>query len=997
MQLHKRDASLRSKNPNWFSFLYLAYMRYYLLLFYSCLLLCYAKPAAAIWQQPARHITIADGLPSNVIYDIYEDSKGFMWFCTDQGISRYDGSGFQNYSIKEGIPDREVFRIREDQQERYWLITYNSKACYLKQGKIYTSENDALCRQIETEGIFYEDMFRDRNGRDCLVGKKIGILNSKYPYLEVPRHITLPGGRLRHFLINGNDCIMTADGLHNINTGAYQKMGFSQISFYDGRALFVSAFSSVKKAQEIIQWQFVGDSLYIAKKIDVPGRIYQIGPNEKGGMKLCTSDGVLIYDSLLKKLVPDPGYPALMSASNLRVDREGNRWLSILNNGVYFIPMNGGRLIDQRSGLLENNILSISINHEGDILAGDDKGHVYRIKKNNTLQIHSLTPRTADNRIMFVRDNGYGLVMVGSDAGLFAIDGDKVIAFRTGFSMKDGVAFGQHFYSGASWGLLIYSNQSRKVKYYEAGRITALAFDGAHKLWTGGIWGLNYYTDDQIQKYDLDSTLADTRITCMATAPDGGILAGSGLHGLFYVKDPGQLPLRLDRLKGLSGNSCKQLFVSEEGLIWLCSDGGIDRILQNADGSFTIKPFPLPSGLTGNQINDLVESKGRLYLATSAGILALDSQDMLQSEPPRLFIESVNGNAFTGQSFTFPYKERNLQITYTGLSYTGGTPIQYKYVLAGNQEDTLYTNAQAINFSALSPGAYKLLLWCRSPGSNWSAKPIQLSFTIMPPFWRHPALIAALLLLAGVAVIAVFRFRINKVKKRAAQEARNQQQLAELEMNALRAQINPHFIFNALNAIQFYYSQNDEITANHYMSSFAHFIRLTLAHSQAHWLPLSEEIDLLRIYLELEQIRFQNLFTVEIDVEPGLVAEQVAVPAMLIQPYVENAINHGLRYLQEREGKLVLSFSLQNDNLCCIIEDNGIGRKQASAYKQPQHKSMGMNITRQRIEAINRMYGITVLVDIIDKPDIGDEPGGTQVSVIIPLKLIDYDPDYNNR
>lgn len=970
-------------------------MWYCRLPFLLSLLLCYAKQASAIWQQAARHITMADGLPSNVVYDIYEDSKGFIWFCTDQGISRYDGSVFQNYSIKDGIPDTEIFRIREDKQQRYWLVCYNRKACYLKHGEIYTSENDALCRQLEAEGIAYDELFTDRDGNECLVGKRIVILRPGPPYLEVLEHIALPGGRLRHFRINGNDCIMATNGLYNINTGFRQEMGYAEVASYDGCSLFTSA--STAKGQKINQWRFRGDSLFLVKKLQVPGRLYQIGPFEKGGMKLCTSKGVLIHYSLSEKMISDPGFPTSVPVNNMRVDSKGNRWLSTLNDGVYFVPVNGGWIIDQSSGLVKSNILSILLTRKGDVIAGDDDGHVYRIQKDSTIQIYSLTAPKNNNRVLFLRDNGQGLLIVGSDEGLFAIDRSNVSTIRLGFAMKAGLFSGHRFYAGYSSGLMVYSTHTRKASFNPTGRITALTLDDKHILWTGSIDGLSYYKDGKAQKYNLDSLLSGSFITCMTPAPGGGILAGSSTQGLFVVKSQRQSPVHLNTHKGLSGNSCKRLFVSKNGCIWLCSDGGVDRILQKGDGDFIIKPFPLPPGLTGNQVNDLAESDGRLYLATSRGIVVLNSRDTLQSQPPRLYIEAVNGNAFTGQRFRFPYKERNLQIIYTGLNYTGGAPLQYKYILGGSMDDTLYTNAQAINFSALSPGDYKLLLWCRSPGSEWTGRPLQLHFTILPPIWRHPVSIAALLLLAGAALVAIFRFRINKVKKRIALEARNQQQLAELEMNALRAQINPHFIFNALNAIQFYYSRNDEITANHYMTSFAHFIRLTLARSQAHWLPLSEEIGMLRIYLELEQIRFQHLFTVTIDVAPDLAAEQVAVPAMLIQPYVENAINHGLRYLKKRRGELTLSFALKQDHLCCIVDDNGIGRKRSATHKQPRHSSLGMKITSQRIETINRMYGINVLVDIIDKPETGDGPGGTQVSLLIPLKLINHDLDYSNR
>lgn len=993
-----KPATLRQRLPFSLVLNIVFVMQYCRLFFLLCVLLCCPRYASAIGQLSAQHITMANGLPSNVVYDVYEDSRGFIWFCTDQGISRYDGSAFRNYSIKDGIPDREVFRIREDKQQRYWLICYNRKACYLKYGKVYTSENDALCRQIEAENLSYDDLFTDRNGNDCLVGKKIGILRQWPPYLVLRERTGAQGGRLRHFRINGDDCIMDGSGIYNINTGFYQEIDHTKVSFYDGRSLFFSAFGGLGQGHKLCQWQLRGDRFYLVNELLIPDYLYQIGPYEKDGMKLCTTGGILVYDSLSQKMVPDAGFPAGVSANNMRIDSKGNRWLSTLNEGVYFIPVNGGQRIDQNSGLVENNITSIALSKDGDILAGDDDGRVYRIKKNTTMQIYTLTPPKRDNRVLFVRDNGHGLLVVGSDAGLFAIDRNNVSAIQVAMAMamKAGVFSESHFYAGHSGGLIVYDSNTRKVRNLLIGLITALTVDSNRVLWTGGADGLSYYIDGRPQKYNQDSLLASSFITCIAPAPGGGILAGSSTRGLFVVKDHRQPPVRLDIHKGLAGNSCKQIFVSANGCIWLCSDGGVDRILQTADGDFIIKSFPLPLGLTGNQINDLTESDGLLYLATAEGILALNSRDMLQSEPPRLYIESVNGNAFSGQPLQFSYKERNLQIAYTGLSYSGGTPLQYKYLLAGGTDDTLYTYARTIDFSALSPGAYNLLLWCRSPGSQWTAKPLQLSFTILPPFWRHPVLIGAFLLFAVSIVLLLFRFRINKIRRRATLEARSQQQLAELEMNALRAQINPHFIFNALNAIQFYYSRNDEITANHYMTSFAHFIRLTLTHSQAHWLPLSEEIAMLRTYLELEQIRFQHSFGITVDVAPCLTAEQVAIPAMLIQPYVENAINHGLRYLKERQGELTLSFTLKQDSLCCIVEDNGIGRAEASTNRQSQHSSMGMKITNQRIETINRMYSITISADIIDKQDAHGKAGGTRVSLLIPLKLINHDSDYTN-
>ncbi len=208
-------------------------MQHYRLVFGLILLLSGTKPASATWQPFSRHITMQDGLPSNVVYDIYEDSKGFMWFCTDQGISRYDGTTFHNYSVNDGIPDMAVFRIREDKVQRYWLICYNRKACYLKNGKIYSAENDPLCRKIEAESITYDELFTDREGNDCLIGRKVAVLSPDPPYLRLLPGMTLLTGRTGSFRKNGQDHIVTGWGVYNINSGSFQKFseGYAETSF----------------------------------------------------------------------------------------------------------------------------------------------------------------------------------------------------------------------------------------------------------------------------------------------------------------------------------------------------------------------------------------------------------------------------------------------------------------------------------------------------------------------------------------------------------------------------------------------------------------------------------------------------------------------------------------------------------------------------------------------------------------------------------------------
>jgi LytS/YehU family sensor histidine kinase len=230
--------------------------------------------------------------------------------------------------------------------------------------------------------------------------------------------------------------------------------------------------------------------------------------------------------------------------------------------------------------------------------------------------------------------------------------------------------------------------------------------------------------------------------------------------------------------------------------------------------------------------------------------------------------------------------------------------------------------------------------------------------------------------------------RVQRIRAAERSKTELNRKMAELEMQALRAQINPHFIFNALNSIQNYYSQNDERNANRYLTNFATLIRQTLTHSRDNWLTLADEIAMIRTYIELERMRFRDKFSYNILVDDAVDTEQIKIPAMLIQPYVENAIHHGLRHLASKGGLLSISFSIRNKQLVCIIDDNGVGFSQAAEMEKRTtvHRSLGMEITKNRIETIGQLYNMHIGISIRDKDTTNTKAAtGTEVQIIIPL------------
>ncbi|MBK7869350.1 MAG: histidine kinase [Saprospiraceae bacterium] len=214
-----------------------------------------------------------------------------------------------------------------------------------------------------------------------------------------------------------------------------------------------------------------------------------------------------------------------------------------------------------------------------------------------------------------------------------------------------------------------------------------------------------------------------------------------------------------------------------------------------------------------------------------------------------------------------------------------------------------------------------------------------------------------------------------------------EKQIANIEMNALRAQMNPHFIFNCLNSIDRYIITNNTKKASEYLNHFGRLIRLILQNSRSNYVNLKDELEALELYLKLEQMRFRHSFDYEINIPPDINPENYEIPPMLIQPYVENAIWHGLNHKDEK-GKVSISISINNDIVTCVIEDDGIGRMASKAMmkaKEIKRQSMGMNITSERMAIINKIHDTNNNVRIIDLYDESNKPKGTQVVLNISL------------
>jgi LytS/YehU family sensor histidine kinase len=263
---------------------------------------------------------------------------------------------------------------------------------------------------------------------------------------------------------------------------------------------------------------------------------------------------------------------------------------------------------------------------------------------------------------------------------------------------------------------------------------------------------------------------------------------------------------------------------------------------------------------------------------------------------------------------------------------------------------------------------------------TWNTTAASMHFVINPAFWQTTWFkIAVALLVVTVAFFFIQR-RIRSIRKESAMN----QLMAETEMKALRAQMNPHFIFNCMATADGFILQNRKLEASEFLNKFSRLIRMVLENSQHSLVPVQKDLEALKIYIQLEQIRHQNKFVYCIDIDPELEQENICIPPLLLQPYVENAIIHGLRHKTDNDGALTVTAELNNDQLNFIIDDNGIGRDQSAVINQNRitsHQSMGMNVTSNRIETIQFIYKKKATVLITDKVN----NSGTEVRITVPV------------
>jgi hypothetical protein len=540
---------------------------------------------------------------------------------------------------------------------------------------------------------------------------------------------------------------------------------------------------------------------------------------------------------------------------------------------------------------------------------------------------------------------------------------------------------------GTRIGLLKFENKKVVYDSFESGdfksTVNSMAISKDGSLWLGCSDGLWKFRHGRFEWLGEAIAFFRNRISRVVINPIDSTLWVGTRGGGVGVYD-GRNLVYVNSDDGLQSDVINSIAMGPDR-VWVGSSSGVSQvsIVPDLAGKYSVSNFDRSIGIVSNEIIDLIPSDSTLVIGTRDGVLSYKLEDARQQVKPKVLITklSVNGVDTTINSkLDLKHSENHISICFAGFTFKTLGNTLFRYRLHESDSTFIYTRIPYVVLPALSPDSYRFEVWAQNAYGQWSLNPARIDFTISPPFWTTPWFVflvsVALFLLLSIA----FSLRLRVIKRHNMLSRR----LDGWKQQALLQQMNPHFIFNTLNSIQLFILQNDALSSHRYLTKFAKLMRLTLENSQSFSVCFSAERESLDLYLELEALRADGKFVYEIVVDDNI-SNEITIPSLIVQPFVENAIWHGV-IPKGGGGKISVVFKMSDKRILCSIEDNGIGRVEADKYASSKaHKSLGSKITMQRLQLLKSMYGQQLGIVYVDLKDSSGAPIGTKVELAIPI------------
>jgi hypothetical protein len=959
------------------------------------------------------NINTEQGLSNEAVWCISQDKDGYIWFGTSAGLDRYDGKEFKHFTTKNGLPENEVLEISNDLlNRRMYIETFSNSLCYLLDGKIYNEKNDKSLLQFKGKftqsKILYDGLDRDnayvygdrqnfivnRSNLQIIKTIKDGFEKNRFP---VEHFFKTKDGEFA--ILKTKQKIHIAKFINNQSFRFVKTINDeSKISFknnyrHHGNTLAFDDKNGI--------YCFHSSNISFEKICDAKTSISALMIDKDSLLWYGKNDGIWYVDLKQKNQIHHQLLRGII-ITNIYEDNCGNIWISTLDKGVYLLDAKlvKSKKIEHKGIVLSTNRIFnfenqfyYGHNHNNySVLVGDKNLVTYQydtakrfnrtigclLWKNNNYLIsefgiyHAITrrPLIKLNAIKgaIVLDNKTILVATARTLTKFILDENNVIQ-----SMQD----------------LIYI------------RVSALARINENEVLFGNLNDLYIYriNNQFIEKLKLPEWCTAIKVNkIILKNKDEAWILTSNLGILIYKNH--QL-IKLQDKGIFDEQNVKCISYQNKNIVWAGTDNGIYKIGIQKNQILKYEILQESEGLVSKKINDVIILNDSLFIASAGGVNYFNIYNYQQEKTFLIVLNEVLINDSIQYNNKFPHllkpSENSISISFAGLYYGKTKNLIYFYRLVGANDSWKSTLENTLDFSSLQSNKYTFEVYAVDKNNKAvKSKTITYSFEIEPHFYETKWFYLIVLLCIAVLVILVIRYNNQQQKLKFIAENELNKKMNSLELKALQSQLDPHFIFNSINAIKDFLNRNDTESTDKYLDEFAHLIRNTLDNSRQTSILLSQEMKYLSSYLKLEQLRSNNRFSFSISSDEDISTEVESIPTMMLQPFAENCVRHGKVGALEYTGNIKIHFSLiDEDRIKCSITDNGVGLDVSRIKPSKSNSSMrshALKIQRERINLYNQTADIKIEFDITNRTD---HVSGTVVNITLPILF--YENIYNDH
>lgn len=930
----------------------------------------------SIAQQPSHYVVGEEELAGISIYSLIQDEDKSVWISTNNGLYNYDGTKFlriethliNDLSLFGLTKDKfgdiyffnlsgQIFKIQDKKIKLFWQVPkkYNSSVFYI----LFDRENNLIvsCKsllKVNKNGDYKVCYDFSRDACHMTQDRKNTIFfwdkNKLYKFDGKRLSFTVQPKTTENIFLahqSENNVVSLVSNLDPIVVYKSFKGDFKQVNFkvpLDSNISYIT---------------------YISQKYN-----YHWIASSNNGIYCFNKDGSPNYNG--KKLFQD------YFISSYLEDNEGNIWLATFGKGILIIP--NMKIIDfSNNSVIGNDDLSKITKKNKTIYFGGVKGNIYELKNNDISIVNSDLKKI--ETLHYISKNDVFFVNSSVFKESFT---NKKIAENTynKYDIYESEISDSVFFVTRSGLFNLDKNFEALPLQYDIRSYCVYKDEKNNITWIGSSTGLEIKKGNKITKVEvLNQPIFANKI--IGVNNETWVASNSGI--CVFEKD--KFSRKINKNEGLISDKINKL-IKQNNYVYISSNEGIQRydLLKN-----TFVNFTKSNGLISNAVFDFEVEDEQIYIITAKGIQKFNFNDLQLPILPKIYFEStiVNGAEQVKTQAVLPNENNTIEFHLKTIIHGNKSNLKYVYKLKG-YDQKWYENSfleNTIKYTNLPAGKYEFEVFLKDANGSVSKSSV-FSFEIEEVFWKKTKNIILFSLLLLALIYMVYRIRIHYLlnqKNSELEKERYKIELAKSQLKALNSQMNPHFIFNALNSIQEYILLNKKEQASNYLGDFADLMRSYLEHSQLDSISLKDEIDTLKLYLSLEKIRFEDDLNYKFIIDKNIPLENTEIPSFIIQPFIENAIKHGLLH-KEGDKKIEISFELVGEDIIkCEVVDNGVGRvKSAAINKNKKRTSFAVDANQNRLELLNQKFNNKIGLEIIDLYE-NNSAKGTKVILTLPI------------